>query len=201
MPNTSVVFKKKTYNSSTDNTAGTIVFDNTTNTIWMGGVQYSQIPNKTKTKIYTSFNQEYIVTQPSAELTYFGSDAFINSLGNNIDNSYNLIVINNSIVTSLNGPNFLFDIKLPTMTLTNNEYVGGENIHYFLIYNTSNDSLNIDLNPNPQESINVIGDMSQVTIATGNSMEFSIKVVGSYWIITRSSELDFAPGNPYNPQS
>lgn len=41
MPNVEVVFKKKAYNQSTDNGNGVVVFDSTTNKIYVGGVCYS----------------------------------------------------------------------------------------------------------------------------------------------------------------
>lgn len=188
MPNTSVVFKKKQYNSNSDNTAGTIVFDSTTNTIWMGGVQYSQIPNKTKSTIYTSFDGQYL---SQGSLNYFGTNDFINSLGNNIDNSYNFIVINQSLINTIND-GFSVSVRLPVVSTP---YIGGENIHYFLFYNTTQNLINIaTITPTPeqQNTVTLLGDKDNINISAGTAIEISIKVVGEYWIITRSNELTLA---------
>lgn len=60
MPNVEVSFRKKNYNSSTDSGNGIIVFDNTTNKIYVGGDCFS---SNVKDASYNSNTKQLVITK------------------------------------------------------------------------------------------------------------------------------------------
>lgn len=182
MSSTQVKLKKKQYNQSTDSGAGVVVFDTTSKQIFVGGKSFStNVKSFTQMFNYTNSSSYYV----SGAFNYFSNAAYRNSFVN-VDNSYSLVVFDNSAVnrtgTTINVP-----ITLPLMT--NNPYQGGENVHYFTILNTTSSNITITIVPTPLQNMTVIGDLTAVTLGYNECIEFSVKVLSGYWAISRSATL------------
>jgi len=120
-------------------------------------------------------------------ITYFEESEYQDYI-QTCDNSYTACLMDDSMYTDY-GDTYVFPLYFPNFT--DNPYVGGEKIHYIMFVNDSNYAMTVtpDLSSLIGYTVKIIGDLSTVTIESGQAVEYSIKQLYGIWVITHSSLL------------